>query len=257
MTIGDSHGEPIAEDFVGLSYESAQLANPEFFSAKNKQLVRLFRELAPHGNLRIGGGSSEFTTYSDETPSEPPPFEVLGPDTSKTVKHGTVTSAVALQNLRSFLDATNWTCLYGLNLGQGTIENAVREGGGNGYYTPIAGAPSTGLIRRPEFFGIRFAQRFVGARAVDASLQGASPLVDVFIFEKTGKGELVLINKTPQSFRCSLSVGVTASAVLRLHAPTIDAKAGVQISSMREAAGSVAIAPSYTATVYGLVDRNS
>jgi len=131
------------------------------------------------------------------------------------------------------------------------------HGGGNGYYTPIAGAPSTGLIRRPEFFGIRFAQRFVGARAVDASLQGASPLVDAFVFEKTGKRELVLINKTPQSFRCSLPVGITASAVLRLHAPTIDAKAGVQISSMREAAGSAAIAPSYTATVYRLVDGTS
>ena len=118
VTIGDPHGKPIAEDFVGLSYESAQLANPEFFSAKNRQLVRLFRELAPHGNLRIGGGSSEFTTFSDEKPSGPLPFEVFGPDTSRTVKHGTVTSIVALQKLRSFLDATNWTCLYGLNLGR-------------------------------------------------------------------------------------------------------------------------------------------
>jgi hypothetical protein len=434
LTIGDPQGEPVAEDFVGLSYESAQLANPDFFSAKNRQLVRLFRELAPHGNLRIGGGSSEFTTYSDEKPSAPPPFEVFGPDTSKTVKHGTVTSAVALQNLRSFLDATNWSCLYGLNLGQGTIENAVREaaaaqrilgrrliafqignepdsfrnryrpaaytpvdylaewsrfrdaiakttpqarfagpdisnkllyltafaelavkypdvvlltghyyamgpasnpeatlenllspepklttlkskdlpviaaaekqarlpfrmsegnscwdggkpgvsdtfasalwcagymlacmkrgwsgvnlhGGGNGYYTPIAGAPSTDLMRRPEFFGIRFAQHLIGSRSVDATLHGASPLVDGFVFEKIGRRELVLINKTPDSFQCSLPEGVTASSVLRLHAPAIDAKAGVQISSTHEAARNVAIAPSYTATVYRLTGR--
>ena len=60
-------------------------------------------------------------------PSNPPSFEVFGPDTSKTVKQGTVTSSLALRNLREFLDATNWSCLYGLNLGQGTVENAVRE----------------------------------------------------------------------------------------------------------------------------------
>ena len=117
----------IPDEFVGLSYESAQLANPEFFSAKNHALIEVFRELAPRGSLRLGGGSSEYTTYSDEAPSGPPPFEVFGPDTSKTVKQGTITSSLALRNLRQFLDATNWSCLYGLSLGQGTVENAVRE----------------------------------------------------------------------------------------------------------------------------------
>jgi hypothetical protein len=114
-------------DFTGLSYESAQLANPDFFSAKNVPLLQLFRELSPQGVLRLGGGSSEYTTYSELEPKGPPPFETFGPDTSKTVKNGTVTSALALRNLRAFLDAVNWTCLYGLNLGQGTKENAVAE----------------------------------------------------------------------------------------------------------------------------------
>ena len=114
-------------DFTGLSYESAQLANPDFFSAGNAQLLALFRELSPQGVLRLGGGSSEYTTFSEAAPSGPPPFEVFGPDTSKTVKKGTITSALALGNLRAFLDAANWTCLYGLNLGQGTKENAAAE----------------------------------------------------------------------------------------------------------------------------------
>ena len=122
-----NRGPTIPLDFTGLSYESAQLANPAFFSSMNKQLIELFCGLSPNGNLRIGGGSSEFTTYSDADPSGPPPFEVFGPDTSKTVKHGTVTTALALRNLRGFLDATGWSCLYGLNLGQGTKENATAE----------------------------------------------------------------------------------------------------------------------------------
>src|ERR1035441_5945198 len=120
-------GATIPPDFTGLSYESAQLANPTFFASSNQQLVELFRGLSRSGNLRLGGGSSEFTTYSDADPVGDPPFEVFGPDTSKTVKHGTVTTAPALKNLRGFLDATGWSCLYGLNLGQGTKENAAEE----------------------------------------------------------------------------------------------------------------------------------
>ncbi len=117
----------IPSDYSGLSYESAQLANPAFFSAENRQLVALFRALTPRGVLRLGGGTSEYTTFSEQAPPGPPPFEVFGPDTSKTAKKGTITSALALTNLRAFLDATGWTCLYGLNLGQGTKENAAAE----------------------------------------------------------------------------------------------------------------------------------
>ena len=123
----DAPGARMPEDFTGLSYESAQLANPHFFSAENHELIRIFRELTPHGVLRLGGGSSEFTTFSEDTPPGAPPFEVFGPDTGKTVKTGTVTSQFALKNLRAFLDATDWRCIYGLNLGRGSKENAVRE----------------------------------------------------------------------------------------------------------------------------------
>lgn len=117
----------IPRDYAGLSYESAQLANPGFFSGSNRQLIALFREISPCGVLRLGGGTSEFTTFSEQAPAGPPPFETFGPDTSKTVKQGTITSALALRNLREFLDATGWSCLYGLNLGQGTKENAAAE----------------------------------------------------------------------------------------------------------------------------------
>ena len=41
-------------DFLGLSYESAQLADPAFFSASNSTLVSAFRKLCPHGVLRLG-----------------------------------------------------------------------------------------------------------------------------------------------------------------------------------------------------------
>ena len=117
----------VPADYNGLSYESAQLANPAFFSTQNRQLATLFQALSPCGVLRLGGGTSEYTTFAEQAPAGPPPFEVFGPDTSKTIKQGTVTSASALRNLRGFLDATGWRCIYGLNLGQGTKENAAAE----------------------------------------------------------------------------------------------------------------------------------
>lgn len=52
----------IPRDFIGVSYVSAQLANPVFFSAKNTALTALFRELSDQGVLRLGGETSEFIT---------------------------------------------------------------------------------------------------------------------------------------------------------------------------------------------------
>lgn len=431
LSVGATSRALVADDFVGLSYESAQLANPAFFSAENKGLIALVRELAPVGNLRIGGGSSEFTTYSEEPPSGPPPFEVFGPDTSKTVKHGTVTSAVALRNLRAFLDSTNWSCLYGLNLGQGTVENAVREataaqrimgprllafqignepdsfrrryrpetygpadymaewnrfhdaiaaavpgarfagpdisnklpyltafaeeapkhkdvilltghyyamgpagnaaatidnllapdpklttlkrrdlhvieeareaahlpyrvseanscwnggqpgvsdtfasalwcadymmscmsrgwvgvnmhGGGNGIYAPIAGAPSTGFTRRPEYFGMRFAAQFAGARYVETTLTGADPRVDAFVFERDRARELVVVNKTAQRVSCQLPEGLTGAPRQVLSAPAIDAKSGVELKPQHGRHRSTVESLPYSATRYEL-----
>lgn len=117
----------IPQDFIGLSYESAQLANPAFFSAENTALIKLFRELSEQGVLRLGGGTSEFTAFTTEEPSAAAPFDAVGPDTSKNVKSDTPITPKSLRNLRAFLDATNWRCLYGLNLGRGPVARAAEE----------------------------------------------------------------------------------------------------------------------------------
>jgi hypothetical protein len=417
-------------DYTGLSYESAQLANPDFFSPKNKALIALFRELSANGNLRLGGGSSEFTTYSDADPTGPPPFEVFGPDTSKTVKHGTVTTALALRNLRGFLEATGWNCLYGLNLGQGTQENAAAEaaaaqrilgtrlmafqignepdsfrnryrpatwgpedflrewnafhaaivaavpgakfagpdisnklafltafaeeaprhkdiilltahyyamgpagnpdatleqlmepdpklatmhakgfavvadamkmaglpfrmsegnscwdggkpgvsdtlasalwcadmmlrfaamgwggvnlhGGGNGFYTPIAGAPSTGFTRRPEYFGMQFAQRFAGARLLGATLNGAGDRVTAYAGEQRGRRRVALINKSEQPVSVELPLRAEARA-MRLTGPSLASKDGTTLEEVRVARSRTVEVPAHAAMLYEL-----
>jgi hypothetical protein len=117
----------IPADFIGLSYESAQLANPGFFSAANTVLIALFRELSSDGVLRLGGGTSEFTAFTTQEPSGAPPFDAVGPDTSRNVKADTPITPAGLRNLRAFLDAANWRCLYGLNLGRGPVARAAEE----------------------------------------------------------------------------------------------------------------------------------
>ena len=423
-------GPAIPRDFTGLSYEAAQLANPEFFSPGNTELVKLFRQLSPSGNLRIGGGSSEFTSFSEADPTGPPPFEVFGPDTSKTVKQGTTTTALALRNLRGFLDATNWNCLYGLNLGQGTKENAAAEaaaaqrilgprllafqignepdsfrnryrpaaygpgdflvewnafhdaivaktstakfagpdisnkqayltafaaeapkhpdvilltghyyamgpasnpdatldqlfevepklatihqhnlddifaamktahlpfrmsegnscwdggkpgvsdtlasalwcadmmlrfaqygwvgvnlhGGGNGFYTPIAGAPSSGFTRRPEYFGMQFAQALTGASFLGSTLSGASSHVSTYALEQNGRRRIAIVNKQDAPITIMLPGRPKAEALV-LTGPSVESKEGTTLSLSKVATTRLNTIPAYTAILYDL-----
>ncbi len=115
------------DDFVGLSYELQQLADPEFFSAKNTGLIRAFKSLAPHGVLRLGGNTSEFAwwkpTPDSPEPTHPQTREVAGEPKAQYY----AVSAEAVRNLAAFLKQTGWTCLYGINMGTNTPERAAQE----------------------------------------------------------------------------------------------------------------------------------
>lgn len=119
-------GPTIARDFVGLSFERAQLSNPGYFSARNTEFVRLVRGLSPAGNIRLGGSSGEHTAYVGDT-IVPPAFEIHGPEHNKLNREALNVSTAAIRELRGFLDATGWSCLYGLNLAHATPEQAARE----------------------------------------------------------------------------------------------------------------------------------
>lgn len=113
-------------NFSGLSYESAQLAHPEFFSASNKALAGFVRTLNSAGVLRIGGNTSEFTVWS---PKGAPavPEGAVGPDTGRKKLKQFAITARAIENLGAFVRAVDWQLIYGLNLGKGTPEQAAEE----------------------------------------------------------------------------------------------------------------------------------
>ncbi len=150
-------GQRIPVRYTGLSYESSQLAEPVFFSKRNKDLVLLFRRLSPQGVLRVGGNSSEFTWWKAREDSVAPPLKrPSGPPDANWMPHElTPITTDAIKNLAGFLDETGWKLIYGLNLGTGTPERAVeeaayvnREMGDRLLYFQIGNEPD--LYRRPN-----------------------------------------------------------------------------------------------------------
>jgi hypothetical protein len=107
----------IPSDFMGLGYESSSVARPGLLSATNSVYAQLCRTLGSSGVVRIGGNTSDYASYSAS--AQPLSSPETGP--------GSVVSDVVLRDLGSFLEATGWKLIWGLNLGRGTIEAAVEE----------------------------------------------------------------------------------------------------------------------------------
>lgn len=116
----DGKGRIVSDSLASLSYETGQLADPTFFSPDNHSLIALLRELNPHGVLRIGGNTSDVTTWSEyhgTLPAEQP--HKSGP------QHPVTLRPESLRNLAGFLRATGWKLVFGVNLRIGAPAMAV------------------------------------------------------------------------------------------------------------------------------------
>ncbi len=144
----DRPGNKISDDFTGLSYESAQLGNPNFFSGANTELAGLISRLGKSGVLRIGGNTSEYCYWTPD-PSKPANLQkglptpdnirdsdkanpaafgmAVGPDTGHKAPAPVNISPQAVRHLRDFLDLCGWKLIYGLNMGTGTAEDAADQ----------------------------------------------------------------------------------------------------------------------------------
>jgi hypothetical protein len=106
----------IPTDFIGLGYEISSVARPGLLSARNSAYVQFVRSLGPRGVIRIGGNTSDFSSYSKD-----------GPPVCAT-KAAVVDDAV-IRDLAEFLDATGWHLIWGLNLGSAKFENGAVTNG--------------------------------------------------------------------------------------------------------------------------------
>ncbi len=130
LTLTDLPGTtPMPLTYNGLSYELAQLTDPQFFSAENRDLVAHCRLLSPHGILRIGGNTSEFCWFQGDASTQPPKLRVPpGKLEDNWMPHSLFAiTPEAIDALSGFLRATGWKLIYGLNFGNSTPERAARE----------------------------------------------------------------------------------------------------------------------------------
>jgi hypothetical protein len=107
----------IPTDFMGLGYEISSVARPGLLSAQNSVYVQLVRTLGTSGVIRVGGNTADYASYS----------ATGQPLSSPEGKAGSVVNDSVLRDLGSFLDATGWKLIWALNLGTGTLENAIEE----------------------------------------------------------------------------------------------------------------------------------
>lgn len=114
-------GRRVDPSLASLSYETLELSDPTFFAADNYGLVRLFREMNPHGVLRIGGNTSDDTMWGGYKGKMP---------TYVPRRHGKllqphVLQPEGLQALAGFVRATGWKLVFGVNLRIGSPEMAL------------------------------------------------------------------------------------------------------------------------------------
>jgi len=114
-------------DFVGLSYEVQQFADPSFFSALNSGLIREFKALSSTGVLRLGGNTSEFAYWKPKPDSPEPEHPRVREVEGEPKAHYYAVTPEAVRNLAEFLQAAGWTCVYGIGMGTNTPARAAEE----------------------------------------------------------------------------------------------------------------------------------
>jgi hypothetical protein len=255
-------------DFVGLSYESGQLYDPDFFSQANVPLVQAFRQLSDKGVLRLGGHLSNIT-----------PWEGVGLDDEKQMrgvrhgiedywewplvdprvqqnKHGMITRK-ALENLRGFLDALDWRLLYGLNFACGSAARAADEAEavasilGDRLTALVIGNEVDGFGEDPYFrargydFPQYIAEYKSWVKTIRTKVPGAAfagpdtdGKVDTWVLEyaKQTKGDAVLLTSHYYGMGPASDPDMTAEVLLRKTNPDLDAQISA-VAAARAAAG--------------------
>jgi glycosyl hydrolase family 79 len=265
----DRLGNKIGEDFTGLSYESAQLGNPDLFSGKNAQLAGFVRTLGKSGVLRIGGNTSEYSYWTPDpakrvnvpnaesmrTGDEANPIAfglAAGPDAGHAAIAPVRITSLAIRNLRDFLDACGWKLIYGLNMGTGTAEDAANEAA---YVMEVAGPKLIAfqLCNEPDLFyrnGIRNAdydfaqfaaewQRFyqaVRARVPNAPVAGPDTAYNnewLAHFAKQFKDEAAFLSHHYYAEGPPTDPSMTIERLLRPN-PKLDAELAAMIEAAKE-----------------------
>jgi hypothetical protein len=271
IELSSSHADwpTVPIDFVGLSYESGQLYNPDYFAPGNAALIKAFRELTHKGVLRMGGHLSNITPWEGAGRNDPKQvsgvrhgiedyweWPLVDPSVQKN-KRGMITRA-ALRNLRGFLDAVDWRLLYGLNFASGSASRAADEAAavqeilGDRLIAFVIGNEPDGFGEDPFFRDKDYgATQFIAEwetwvktiRARVPHAQFAGPDTDgnvntwVLEFARRTRGEPMLLTSHYYGMGPASAPGMTAERLLAKATPKLDAEIAAVHAAQAAAGG--------------------
>lgn len=268
LTPRTSEWPVVPNDFIGLSYETGQLYNPNFFAPANRRLIDAFRRLNPHGVLRLGGHLSNITTWEGVGLDDPKQIRgvqhgiedywewpLVDPAVQQN-KHGIITRQ-SLENLRGFLDAADWRLIYGLNFACGSPARAADEASavasimGSRLIAFVVGNEPDGFGEDPFFrkSGYSFDQYIAEYRSWVAAIRAkvkhaefAGPDTEGNVptwvngFARETRGDAPLLTSHYYGMGPASDPAMTAERLLRKQNPELDAYIQ-DVDSARRAAG--------------------
>ncbi|SEB50153.1 glycosyl hydrolase family 79 C-terminal domain-containing protein [Terriglobus roseus] len=125
-----------------------------------------------------------------------------------------------------------WVLDFWLALAQQGSVGVNLHGGGNGYYTPIAGSPQAGFVARPIFYGMMLAGQFAGAQLLPCTSESGGKNVVGYAARKSKEVLVAVINRGSIASTVEITppVGAGKASVWRLEAPAVDSTSGVTLA---------------------------
>jgi hypothetical protein len=122
--------------------------------------------------------------------------------------------------------AALWAADYALRVACAGFAGINLHGGGVGVYTPIESSDASPALARPVYYGLLFAQRFVGAQIAQCSLD-TSANVTAYHANKEGKRMVAIVNKGDAPVQVELPESLRDARRWDLRGASLEAKTGV------------------------------
>ncbi len=119
----------IPADFMGLGYEISSVARVGLLSGGDAVYVQLVRTLGAKGVIRVGGNTADYAKYAGAKYAGARYAGASDSPAGRAVSapNGTVVNDRVLRDLGGFLQATGWRLIWGIDLGEGSVADAVEE----------------------------------------------------------------------------------------------------------------------------------
>jgi hypothetical protein len=137
-----------------------------------------------------------------------------------------------------------WAADYLLRAACAGFAGVNLHGGGMGIYTPIESSKTEAAMPRPVYYGMQFAQRFVGYEVAAYEIRTPEN-VTAYEGRKGARTLLGIMNKGERGVRIRLPEGMRSAQRWELRGPALDAKRGVSFAKVGRVDGGALMVPAY------------